>query len=115
MNEELQRALAEILNGAIEAKDFLLSEMPDVINQLLWWHGVKSGLATLTFVLVWVGVVLLWRKLIKGDGDEDVFLFCAVLTTMWSIVGWMFPSLDWLQILIAPKLYLIEYAAKLVG
>lgn len=120
MNEELQKALAEILNSAIDAKDFLLSEMPDVINQLLWWHGVKSGLLCLFGAVILLMVynisMRIHNKIKNKYWDETVYLAVAFIGGLVSVIAtFELINLDWLQILIAPKLYLIEYAAKLVG
>ena len=58
MNEQLQEALAELLgkanNGIDTAGNFLASELPEVIQQLLMWHGVKS--LTLCFLVLLCGI-----------------------------------------------------------
>lgn len=129
MNEELQKVLAELIGSTIEAKDFLLSELPDVINQLLWWHGIKSLLsfaAAMVMAAIHVKVTkVVFRsirdknsylyKTLEGWNTSDALGFSALLGIILLIPSALLLSLDWLQILIAPKLYLIEYAAKLVG
>ena len=126
MNEELQKALAEMLSGvtsaAGNASDFLLAELPDVVMQLLLWHGVYSAF---TFVLC--GILLLtalywdvrlgkstYKK--HGVGDELIIGYGAMVSFLRAVVyllliGQM--NLAWLQIWIAPKVWLLEYAANL--
>ena len=128
MNDELQKALATILaktTNALEAGvTFLQAELPEVIRQLLAWHAVKSGITFAVCVILFAACATVAVKCFKAgrakltddDGDDGfgefvVFLFgslssCAAGSSALN-------NLDWLQILIAPKLYLIEYAARL--
>ena len=129
MNEDLQEVLADLIGSAIEAKDFLLAEVPEVIHQLLLWHGVKSGLsflAAMTTLVLYARAVKCFfgsaanKKSIlykANDGWDmgDAAGLSAILGLVSIIPIVAFWSIDWLQILVAPKVYLIEYAAKLVN
>lgn len=153
MNEELQKALAEIINGALSsaaaAKDFVLAELPDVVQQLLLWKAVESGL----FFVFWLAslLLLLWvikRKssIITGNLDDGerqrlnhllaigyarrtvgedieydslrrrgnpiIGIICGLGLSV-CLIG-LSCSLAWLKIWLAPKVYLLEYAASLV-
>lgn len=128
MNEQLQNAVAEILERTINGIDssvaFMQAELPDVISQLLMWYGVKSALLTvigvaLLFILIALDIKAL--KLIKGDefnGADDVLLLWGLIGTMFRLITYpfvfMLMSFDWLQIWIAPKIWLMEYAASIV-
>lgn len=128
MNDELQKALAAILSkttNALEAGvNFLQAELPDVIRQLLVWHATKSAIHFVLTTLVCAALVTVSVKFFKAAkgykpkniyddpvfqwmacAASGVFAFFALMTAM--------NMLDWLQILVAPKLYLIEYAASL--
>jgi len=124
MNEQLQAALLSILNSTISAatvaKDFLLAEIPEVIRQLLIWKAVESGIwfglgvvLTALSVFVLTKAVKFWKA---GYEKMDAAMFCSVATVLSGGCGicFTFTNLTWLKILIAPKLYLIEYAASLV-
>lgn len=121
MNDDLQKALAEILNkttqGAEAGVGFLQRELPDVVQQLLVWHGVKSAvffviLLSLSLISAWATKrVWTWARE-EDEGDEAATLFPAGAAVVLCVSA--FGNLDWLQILLAPKLYLIEYAASLV-
>lgn len=123
MNDELQKQLSEALGGVVEnaalAKDFVLAELPDVVTQLLWWNGVKSFFG---FVF---GVVMLlagWRLIAytrrnwERLEDEDIehLPIMGVAAALIIGVAMSLSNMAWLQILIAPKVYLIEYAARLI-
>ena len=130
----------DITNATGTALDFLATEIPDVVQQLLVWHAIES------FIWFFLGVLLLaapwlvyWRWGGRGEpaepahsgearyrgtlthscygrvNEDALFAFILVGTTA-TIIGATLTmvSLDWLKILVAPKLYLLEYARVLV-
>lgn len=121
MNETLQNALAEIILAALEnaeaAKEFVLAEMPDVVQQLLVWKAAQS-LLMLALTLLFFSAPLFARKIaIANDGDSFDQMMAMVLGGIGGMIIGSLPAryaLDWLQIWLAPKIYLIEYAADLV-
>jgi len=135
MNEQLQSALAllieKTLGGIDAASQLLMSEMPDVLYQLLLWYGVKSALMTLTAI---IAIPLYIRAEIKvfnacnskdiEGSDNGVFLIggygmlgCLVRIPIIAFLIFLLSSLslEWLQIWIAPKIWLLEYAASLAN
>lgn len=127
MNEQLQNALAEILgktlNGIDAASSFVVAELPDVIQQLLVWYAVKSFIFTIVGVLMWSLPFISYRKLNEWHKKDKVFdkdLFIDVgfpVALIFSAVfcmSWFLFDLDWLQIILTPKIWLIEYASELV-
>jgi hypothetical protein len=122
MNEQLQAAVTELINrslvGIDKAVDFLNAEMPDVVRQLMAWHFTVSLVQFLAgatgLVFIWVGFKVFLVKT-KGKNTIDDLVFVTTIPSGLSIlpVVLMFTSLDWLKITIAPKIWLIEYAASL--
>tara|TARA_R110000772_G_scaffold61076_1_gene137672 strand:+ start:548 stop:946 length:399 start_codon:yes stop_codon:yes gene_type:complete len=131
--ENLDEALALLITKALEGVDtsvgFLQAELPDVVTQLLMWHGVRSGVVAVLglglFIATWYWVFRLFAKIEKQDDGEWnrdlppkvvikalVFVSVGVLGTTLSFD---FINLTWLQIWIAPKVWLLEYAARMVG
>lgn len=114
LNEILQRMMATVDKGI----DFLSAELPEVVMQLLLWHGVYS--------LVWfslgLGVMGICARLFyklwgnPNDWDDEGHTILMGFLGIFSIIGGIVAicNLTWLKILIAPKLYLLEYAASLV-
>lgn len=120
MNEELQKALAQILNKSVSAAEagasFLQRELPEVIQQLLMWKAVESAIYCLLSLAGFIVSILVTKKAWKAireldEGVEPLIIFPAAATafSLFSAFG----HTDWLKILIAPKLYLIEFAASL--
>lgn len=128
MNEQLQKALVDIITKATTGMDtaisFLSEELPDVIHQLLMWHMVESLvyfssgviLAVIIFIANYkqVKYVVKMSKENSGYIDDAFWLVLNMFQLLWIIPIVILFNLRWLQILIAPKLYLIEYAASLI-
>lgn len=120
MNEQAQKILEDLLkkasNGIDSAVSFSQAQIPDVIQQLLMWNAVSSAGIQIICVMAIIACVYLmifaWNE---GDDGEAVLavLFFTVVGSIACIVV-IFNNFDWLKILLAPKLYLIEYAASLV-
>jgi hypothetical protein len=129
MNEQAQsivnQTLLSFLETATQAKDFLVSETPEVVHQLLQWKFFESlihfslGVIGLICLVVWLTY---WTKFTKKRWNQmdfdDVLIILGVVgcgSLPWlPIAVKIFTDWEWIQILIAPKLYLLEYAASLV-
>lgn len=140
MSNELDAVVAKLLldsaESVSEAKAFVLSELPDVIQQLLVWHATRSVLLTMLglFILL-TPIMLIWKYGGKGEPmpnslgeyyadtlthdyqgklDLDCLLWLALPISLTTLAGILLINIDWLQIWIAPKLYIIEYARGLL-
>ena len=125
MKENLQNALVEILNRAISGIDssvaFMQAELPDVISQLLTWYAVKSATYSLFGILIIITYLVGWKMWIKRCENNSIspdvielFAFPALLGMLPFLTAVCMIDLQWLQIWIAPKIWLMEYAAELV-
>lgn len=137
MNDQLQKALADLLAKANQGIDagasFLQAQLPDVIQQLLVWKAVQN-LVMIPFMClaVWglVKVLLsihrakeigLWRRgsecsWEKGPQISSLAYFAAVVSMLLgSFMAWaaVMNLLTVVKIWLAPKVFLIEYAASL--
>ena len=127
MNEKLQIALADIITKSVQtveaAGQFILNEAPDVVQQLLVWKFVCSVISFSCFVILPLILVSVFLLIASRTKDEDTRLFSYVATIVSGLVIWCLSAgiscgdgnaLDWVQIKLAPKIYLIEYASKLI-
>lgn len=124
VNTELQTKLTSILTWVEEtaktAEAFAIEQTPLYIQELLAWNFWYS--------LIWFGVAVFWLivgtlsglKLIKNKTticDAPDFPF-EVLWVFPMIAGFLFgavgfcSNLDWLQITVAPRVWLVEYVAS---
>jgi hypothetical protein len=120
MNEQLQSAVSALINESLalfeQGKTFLAAEIPDVVAQLLLWKMLQSLLpqAFLVLLLLVALSALVWALRSNYKSAEVVgpvsMMCCAVFLACILFAA----DLTWIQILVAPKVYLIEYATSLV-
>ena len=117
MNEQLQLAVNTLIQTSLNAIDkgttFLSKEIPEVIQQLLLWKAIasfiefSSGIFLIGGTFAWlIYQYKYWTTPIETHPLVILNLFCVIPL----IYGISCINLIWLQIWIAPKLYLIEYA-----
>jgi len=142
MNEKAEQILLEmmqkVIDGADAIEEFGVEHVPDVINQLLMWKMAES----IIYFMIGVSLVvcffplrkLFHKKIISNredlenkarwsctyGGASDSYniaqLFNYIMPSLIVSFGFLFVvnNLIWIKILIAPKLYLFEYAAALI-
>lgn len=118
----MENALIEIINDVVNAKEFIISEIPEVVSQLLAWNFTISLISFLTFIVLTVIAVKYEIKFFKSDLfkgfksaiGEAAYLFSGFITFFIHVFIFGLLNADWLKIWIAPKLYLIEYVANLI-
>lgn len=131
--EVLLGLIQKASDGVDSAVAFSQAQIPDVISQLLLWNAVASGiLCILGIALVVIPLITLYwltRQLSNKAGwahdkryetTSNLWdgLFCSNLfiggITIIAGVVIAAKNFDWLKIWLAPKLYLLEYAASLL-
>ena len=129
MNEQLQKVLADIItrvtSGADAAIQFGKEQIPEVLKQLLVWNFTYSlliwvlSLSIIVGYLLWMSIKWKWWMHNKATTSISTDNLYSIITFIWSILAFIslimfFSNLDWLKIWVAPKLYLLEYAASLI-
>ena len=123
MTPDLQNQLASILSflesSLKTGAAFTMDQAPDIVNQLLLWKFVQSlsifilGFLGTCIAIGW-GIFCLRKKDWENPfNDSWEFLALPAVLGAFPLTG-MFLSTDWLQIWLAPKIYLLEYASKLL-
>ena len=141
MNEQLETQLVEILQAVStsvgDAKEFIITELPDVVQQVLSWYTVLSIIENIIGIILVVLMVYIIRNMVvkpksmstanivqrlsfmKENYNENgidyspgVLLWAATVIVMFA-AAMSTLNIVFLKILIAPKLWLIEYAATL--
>ncbi|ENZ1769346.1 hypothetical protein ACGGZN_004559, partial [Salmonella enterica] len=143
-NNILVELLQKASNGIDAAVSFSQTQLPDVVHQLLLWNMVDSLIKTLIAILtiplvfrfmkkqcqrVEIGKIcdegyswergnpkyrqtMVWDS--KGEINFLILPLSGVLI-MWGLfIIATVTNMVWLKIWLAPKLYLIEYAASLI-
>ena len=130
MNEQLQLAVSTLIQTSLNAIDkgtaFLSNQIPEVIQQLLLWKAIASFIE-FSFGIIIIGGLFAWliyqykywttdikdawgnttQRISDNNGPLVLLNFFFIIPLLY---GSSCINLTWLQIWIAPKLYLIEYA-----
>lgn len=141
MNEELQQALIEVItafaNSVGGAADFAIAQAPEVVQQFLVWKLVAAVIGLLGCVLMVLVPAFVARhayqlrpeKNGKPNWAWDIVSYngepseSGIIAAVWifggvsSVIGLVFSCINAataLQVWLAPKVYLLEYAANLV-
>ena len=123
MSEQFEAVLADIIKKtattAEAAGSFVLSEIPEIVNQLLVWKfWVAMTWSVVSFAVFIIANIYGFKYLIKGikEHDHDIgFLGTIILIPNFLTIlpVTIINTGIWMQIWLAPKIYLIEYASKL--
>ena len=127
LEQTLIKSIEGIQKTGTELVDALYQQAPEVVEQLLLWHGIESFIKCIAAILVFV-LPLIHYKVVKHTyqklgvkewSDESIFVipafFSGAIVFAISIGCFLtFMNLKWLKIWIAPKVYLLEYLADLV-
>lgn len=142
MNEELQNALADLIAKSIsvagDALAFTQEQLPEVVQQLLLWKMVFSAIWFGFGLLLIIAPPLIFyiyggvgrpinpeaesyyrnhRRTLShdehGNPNPETIAPAIVVMLILLVLGMCAIDFDWLKILLAPKVYLIEYAASL--
>ena len=126
MKEKLLEALTELITSAVSAKDFIVSQTPEVVQQTINWYGgyyfILFALGLFIVCLILIANYIQYRCLKKDFYEKMeysdcfwwfVFVFGNIAQILWLIPLSYTINLQWLKIWIAPKLWLIEFAAKM--
>jgi hypothetical protein len=116
----LEQTLVEIISSAVqdgkELKDFALEQIPDVLQQTLLWYGAYNFTLFVLAIVFTVASIYLYVKFFrwasKKDWSDFIPLTPVIVLTPLVPVFTLF-NLEWLKIWLAPKLWLIEFAAEL--
>ena len=121
VNEALAAMINKTLDGVDSVTLFLQAEIPDVVEQLLMWVFVKN--LVIGAVLVGAGIFL-WIRISafqKGKedswGDDDQVFMTAIrwigfgLLAGFGVFGSLITAI---YVLVAPKVYLLEYLRHLL-
>ena len=126
LDQQLANMINKAMQGAEQAGEFLVSEIPEVVTQLLMWHAV-SGLvwAIIGLLGITIALFIVRPNLWKEDGKMyDTRKSEPTGTCVWRCIlciiigffgfGNFFANfMTPIQIWVAPKVWLIEYAASL--
>lgn len=124
MNEQANKILVDLLqkasSGIDAAVSFSQAQLPDIIRQLMAWKAAAYALNVIFALLLLIGCIVAFRKGLKWfeSYDKDVLGLFALMFSSVGVVLAGFVIMDnissGIQLWLAPKIWVIEYAASLV-
>lgn len=142
MNEQLQAQFVQIIQSvsesAVSAKNFVLTELPDVAQQVINWYLFKYVFENIIALICIIFAIYLLTKLfqvpVNKSSSNKFQLFCytfsringemkelsptvlipIVAVIICLVLSIAYFNLDCFKILIAPKLWLIEYTTNIL-
>ena len=127
----LEQALIKSIDGiqktGTELVEALYQQAPEVVEQLLMWHGVEAliqfivGILCLSLIFIHYKIAckVYEKNGISKCSDQFPYwlptVFSGIIVCAFSI-GTMINlvNLKWLKIWLAPKVYLLEYLADMM-
>lgn len=123
VKEALENATVALINktvtGIDTAVNFLSTEIPEVIKQLLMWNFTLHFVWAVCGFILLLAVITHWiianksYKLTKNSDDFFAPFMVSIFVGIPGIIMFMTNMLQSIKIWIAPKVWLIEYAAEL--
>lgn len=126
--KEKDQQLAEILKKGLEAAEktgnFVVEQAPDLIQQLIVWKTCEYIFLILISIAFLFSIYKWYKSAMKRYDDLDNFIdepevlvfsiYSIAVILIFGIA--LFQSFfNLIQILLAPKIWLIEYAANLIN
>ena len=125
----LQSFIASSLEAVKKTGDFVIQQAPDFIHQILTYNLIKYSVLMIILLAssIFLSLIMFhfYKKFIKNMKREDeedgyhhnpielsssIFLIPTIIFIICAINY----GLTVIQILVAPKIYLLEYAAELI-
>lgn len=120
MNEELQTAITQVVNsmmGAAEsAYQFGAEQLPDVVEQLILFTKINSLVWAAVFCVATYTFGRLVMSTLKADDEVERAVGPLVFGIAFACtaIAMIYDLTVFLKVTVAPKVWLIEYAAGLV-
>ncbi len=118
MNETLQNAAADAIKKAIIAlengSEWLSGQIPDLIQQYLMYNLLYNLIWFFVWFIVFSSTIYLsyrWRNSVEF---QKGFFVISIFFFLISFLEMLICGFDALKIWIAPKVFLLEWAASLV-
>lgn len=129
MNSETDKQIAEILKKGLEAAEksgnFVIEQAPDLVKQLITYKTVETSICVLIEITLMYLIFRYFKYLYKKNNEDSDFIpenaFHGVGIIITSLMGiflffvFINDISNLIQLIFAPKIYLLEYIAKLLS
>lgn len=129
MNAETDKQIAEILKKGLEAAEksgnFVIEQAPDLVKQLITYKTVETSISVLIEITLMYLIFRYFKYLYKKNNEdsdfipENVFHIGGIIISsgvaIFMSITFIADISNLIQLIFAPKIYLLEYIAKLLS
>ena len=129
MNTETDKQIAEILKKGLEVAEksgnFVIEQAPDLVKQLITYKTVETSICVLIEITLMYLIFRYFKYLYKKTNENSDFIsdnglhVGAIIITSALIIFLFFVFIydisNLIQLIFAPKIYLLEYIAQLLS
>jgi hypothetical protein len=114
LNQQLSTILEKALNVAEKSGEFVINQAPLLLQEFYRWHIVSHTMGAFIFLTTLIPFIYFFKKA-KWVSEPNFIDFMAIIFGIGSsatIIASAINVYKLVFILVAPKLYLIEYFLK---
>ena len=126
MNSETDKQIAEILKKGLEVAEksgnFVIEQAPDLVKQLITYKTIETSICVLIEITLMYLIFRYFKYLYKKTNENSDFIsdnglhVGAIITTfvlsIFLFFVFIFDISNLIQLIFAPKIYLLEYIAQ---
>lgn len=116
MDSRLENASSEVIEELLltirQAKEFTLSQAPDMAKEIVLWGRVTNTASMILALLLFAGALKLIKDIRKGDIDGEWALFAGFLLGIGLVMtGCGFGA--FVGAWFTPKIYILDYLTNM--
>ena len=129
MNTETDKQIAEILKKGLEVAEksgnFVIEQAPDLVKQLITYKTVETSIYVLIEITLMYLIFRYFKYLYKKNNEnssfisENSFHVIGIIISFMASIFFFFAFItdisNLIQLIFAPKIYLLEYIAQLLS
>ena len=129
MNAETDKQIAEILKKGLEVAEksgnFVIEQAPDLVKQLITYKTVETSIYVLIEITLMYLIFRYFKYLYKKNNEDSDFIYENEFHIGGIIINFVLSIFCFfafigdvsilIQLIFAPKIYLLEYIAKLLS
>ena len=129
MNTETDKQIAEILKKGLEVAEksgnFVIEQAPDLVKQLITYKTIETSICVLIEITLMYLIFRYFKYLYKKNNENSDFISdnglhvgAIIITFVLSIFlffVFIYDISNLIQLIFAPKIYLLEYIALLLS
>lgn len=118
LKEQATQMLQSLIASATQAGDFIKEQMPIVIKELLAFNTAKyaiySAICAAIVIAYLTFIYKYWKKEYPRDSEDGIAILGGGVSMIAMVAFVIEGAIPLLKITLAPRVWLIEYAASLV-